>query len=99
MNKIEAFLRKIGAFVLLFTLAGIGASHAYMWNRQGDMVDNYVHLKREQSSIMSVLYDIKGEIKESESRVKDAIHDKELACSVLKATISSGKYTHTYCKN
>ncbi len=38
------------------------------------------------------------ELKELVQDLKEDIHDKEMSCEVLKATITNGTYSHDYCK-
>jgi hypothetical protein len=77
-------LRYVGAIAAVSTIGSMIAANGYMWHRQSDMVDNYVELKKE--------------VRDMEIELLTAIRDKQEACKVLEATVTSQRYTHTYCR-
>lgn len=84
-------IKLAGYTVAVIGVTGFGGTHAYMVYRVDNIGDDYVMVKTQQD-------EIKKAIHESEIRLLTAIHDKEIACEVLQATVTNGKYTHTYCK-
>lgn len=81
----------LGLVAAISSLSGLAGVNAYMWHRQGDMVDNYVDLKKEQSEIIKL-------INTTHLSLYSAIRDKEEACEVLKVTVASSKYAKSYCE-
>lgn len=90
---VKALINKtiVGVGAAIISVGSLAGVNAYMWHRQGDMVDNYVKLKDEQNEIVRSINDM-------HVNILTAVHDKEKACAVLEATVSTAKHSHSYCR-
>jgi hypothetical protein len=82
----------LGFSAAIASIGGIGGLQVYQQHRMSDMTDNYVDLKREQAEIVRSINDM-------HVNILTAIRDKQEACKVLEATVSTKKYSHSYCKD
>lgn len=95
LNKLKNQAKHIAAYAGVFAVLSMVAGNFYMFHRISDLSDGYIGLsdRINQESMQRNTF---------QNDIKDAIHEKQLACVVLneklKSTFSSGKFSYDYCK-